>query len=116
MQSLIHPSHEVDKVYLVTVTGDLPGAPERLAAIQDLDGEMIRPASVELISRTDDRAELRITIHEGKNRQIRRMCEKAGLHVCSLRRVQEGKLRLGDLKPGKWRYLTDIEIKDIKGR
>ncbi len=115
MQSLIHPRHEVDKIYHVTVTGELDGAAERLASITDLDGEMIRPASVSVLSRADNRAELCVTIHEGKNRQIRRMCRKAGLSVCSLCRVQEGSLVLGDLKTGKWRYLTDIEIKELKG-
>lgn len=115
MQSLIHPRHEVDKVYHVTVTGELDGAPERLAAIRDLDGEPIRPAQVEILSREGDRAVLRIVIHEGKNRQIRRMCQKTGLTVVRLQRVQEHTLRLGTLKPGKWRYLTDEELQELKG-
>ena len=115
MQSMIHPKHEVNKIYHVTVKGLLDGAPDRLSSITDLDGETIRPAQVEELARKAGQALLRITIHEGKNRQIRRMCRKAGLSVCRLERVQEGKLRLNDLKSGKWRYLTDIEIKEIKG-
>ena len=115
MQAMIHPRHEVNKIYHVTVSGEISGAAARLAAINDLDGEPIRPAQVEELSRSGGQALLRITIHEGKNRQIRRMCRKAGLSVRKLQRVQEGNLRLGDLPPGKWRYLTDVEIKELKG-
>ena len=115
MQAMIHPRHEVNKIYHVTVSGEISGASARLAAINDLDGEPIRPAQVEELSRSGGQALLRITIHEGKNRQIRRMCRKAGLSVRKLQRVQEGNLRLGDLPPGKWRYLTDAEIKELKG-
>ena len=115
MQAMIHPRHEVNKIYHVTVSGENNGAASRLAAINDLDGEPIRPAQVEELSRSGGQALLRITIHEGKNRQIRRMCRKAGLSVRKLQRVQEGNLRLGDLPPGKWRYLTDAEIKELKG-
>lgn len=115
MQALIHPRHEVDKIYLVTVSGQLDGAPERLAAIRELDDEPIRPAQVQLLSREDGQAVLRVAIHEGKNRQIRRMCRKAGLTVRRLQRIQEHTLQLGTLKPGKWRYLTDEELRELKG-
>ena len=115
MQAMIHPRHEVNKIYHVTVSGEISGAAARLAAINDLDGEPIRPAQVDELSRSGGQALLRITIHEGKNRQIRRMCRKAGLSVRKLQRVQEGNLRLGDLPPGKWRYLTGAEIKELKG-
>ena len=115
MQAMIHPRHEVNKIYHVTVTGNLKDAAEHLAAITALDGEPIRPAQVKELSRTDGQAVLQVTIHEGKNRQIRRMCRQAGLSVVRLMRIQEGNLLLGDLKPGKWRYLTDIEISGIKG-
>lgn len=115
MQALIHPRHEVDKIYLVTVSGQLDGAPERLAAIRELNDEPIRPAQVQLLSREDGQAVLRVAIHEGKNRQIRRMCRKAGLTVHRLQRIQEHTLQLGTLKPGKWRYLTDKELRELKG-
>lgn len=115
MQAMIHPSHEVDKVYHVSVTGNLRGAAERLAAVADLDGEPIRPAQVKELSRTDGQAVLQVTIHEGKNRQIRRMCRQVGLKVIKLMRIQEGSLRLGNLPSGKWRYLTEIETKELKG-
>lgn len=114
-QALLHPRHEVDKVYRVWVSGQISGAPERLASVTELEGEPIRPARVEEISRDGEGALLQVTIHQGKNRQIRRMCAQVGLSVRRLQRIREGKLALGDLKPGKWRYLTDIEIKLLKG-
>ena len=73
MQHLLHPSGEVEKTYFVSVYGPVAGAAERLTVITNLDGEPIRPARVEVLRRTDQTAELSITIHEGKNRQIRRM-------------------------------------------
>ncbi len=114
-QALLHPRHEVDKVYRVWVSGQISGAPERLASVTELEGEPIRPARVEEISRDGEGALLQVTIHQGKNRQIRRMCAQVGLSVRRLQRIREGNLVLGDLKPGKWRYLTDIEIKLLKG-
>ena len=114
-QALLHPRHEVDKVYRVWVSGQISDAPERLASVTELEGEPIRPARVEEISRDGEGALLQVTIHQGKNRQIRRMCAQVGLSVRRLQRIREGKLALGDLKPGKWRYLTDVEIKLLKG-
>ena len=87
-QQLLHPRHQVDKVYQVTVSGALEGA---------------------------ETAVLEVIIHQGKNRQIRRMCRQAGLSVLRLRRVQEHTLHLGNLPSGKWRYLTDEELQDLKG-
>ena len=113
-QAMLHPSGEVDKVYQVTVSGALERAPEHLAAIRMLDGECIRPAKVEILRRWPGQALLEITIHEGKNRQIRRMCRQVGLNVLRLQRVREHTLSLGHLKPGKWRYLTEAEIRTLK--
>ena len=115
MQRLIHPSGEVNKTYHVTVRGRLTGAVERLAAVRDLEGETIRPAQVRLLKENGAEALLEIVIHEGKNRQIRRMCQKCGLQVVRLQRVAEHTLCLGDLKPGQWRYLKDSEIAALKG-
>ena len=114
-QRLLHPRHQVDKVYLVTVRGDIRGAAERLMAITELDGEPIAPAQADEVSRSGGQALLRVTIHQGKNRQVRRMCAWIGLHVARLQRVQEDTLLLGGLPPGKWRYLTDKELQSIKG-
>ena len=112
-QRLLHPKHEVEKTYHVSVSGPVAGAAERLAAVTDLEGEPIRPARVEVLRQTAVTAVLAVTIHEGKNRQIRRMCAQCGLTVKRLRRVREGTVELGTLPPGKWRYLTEEELKSI---
>lgn len=109
MQRLLHPSHEVSKTYHVSVSGPVAGAAKRLSAITELEGEPIRPAQVEVLRQTGRTAELSITIHEGKNRQIRRMCAACGLAVKRLRRVREHTLELGELPVGTWRYLTPEE-------
>ena len=114
-QRLLHPRHQVDKVYLVTVRGDIRGAAERLMAITQLDGEPIAPAQAVEVSRHEGQAMLRVTIHQGKNRQVRRMCAQIGLHVVRLQRIQEDSLLLGDLPTGKWRYLTDQELQGLRG-
>lgn len=111
---LLHPSGEVEKTYHVTVWGAVAGAAERLAAIRDLEGEPIRPAGVALLRRTGETAELAVTIHEGKNRQIRRMCAACGLTVKRLRRVREHTLELGELPTGMWRYLTAAEVAALR--
>ena len=114
-QRLLHPRHQVDKVYLVTVRGDIRGAAERLMAITQLDGEPIAPAQAAEVARHEGQAMLRVTIHQGKNRQVRRMCAQIGLHVVRLQRIQEDSLLLGDLPAGKWRYLTDQELQGLRG-
>lgn len=114
MQRLIHPSGEINKTYHVTVYGKIAGAADRLAQVTDLEGEKIRPAQVKILRQREETAELAITIHEGKNRQIRRMCAACDLGVKRLRRVQEHTLSLGDLPVGRWRYLTDEEIRALR--
>ncbi len=106
---LIHPSHEVEKEYHVWVTGDAGKALPILRGSITLDGVALRPARVELLGREKGESVLSVTIHEGKNRQVRRMCALAGLTVRRLRRVREGTLHLGDLPVGKWRLLTEEE-------
>lgn len=113
-QHLLHPSHEVEKTYHVSVFGPVAGAAARLAAMTDLEGEPIRPARVEVLRQTARTAVLAVTIHEGKNRQIRRMCARCGLTVKWLRRVQEGPLKLGNLPSGKWRDLSENEVEALR--
>ena len=112
--SLMHPKHEVKKTYDTWVTGYFPGAEVRLSRSITLDGYTIRPPKVKLIRAEGKKAKFRITIHEGRNRQVRRMCEAAGMQCTRLRRVREGNLALGDLPLGKWRYLTPEEVAALK--
>ena len=113
-QRLLHPSHEISKTYHVWVYGPVSGAAEKLAAIRDLRGEPIRPAQVRVLRQGEKTAEYAITIHEGKNRQIRRMCARCALKVKRLRRVREHTLELGDLPAGQWRYLTEEEVASLR--
>ena len=109
--ALIHPSHEIEKEYRVWVSGFRGGEEDRLSLPMTLDGQAIRPAQVRVLKRTENRAVLSIIIHEGKNRQIRRMCARCGLTVTRLKRVREGGLPLDKaLRPGQWRRLTGEEI------
>ena len=116
MQHMLHPRYEVNKVYEVSVAGEVEGAAETLSAMTQLDGEPIRSAQVRVLRQGRDTAVLSITIHEGKNRQIRRMCAAAGLYVKRLKRVQEHALTLGDLPCGAWRDLTEQELLSTKSK
>lgn len=111
---LLHPSHEVSKEYRVTVSGPVEHAAERLSRVRDVVGLPIRPAEVRELSRKGNRAELSVIIHEGRNRQIRRMCAQCELEVLRLQRVREHCLELGTLPLGQWRYLTAEEIAGLK--
>ena len=112
---LMHPKHEVNKAYLVTVSEFGAEKLEKLAQPVALDGYTIKKPQVKLVrTLSDNRAVLSVTIHEGRNRQVRRMCDLAGMPVSRLTRVSEGALKLGDLKCGAWRYLTDAEVKLLK--
>lgn len=112
--ALTHPKQEVEKIYEVWTVGYAPGGEEKLSRPIVLDGYRIRPPKVVLLSADGEKAKFRVTIHEGRNRQIRRMCEAAGMRCTRLRRIQEGSLRLGDLPCGAWRYLTPEEIAELK--
>ena len=107
---LMHPKHEVNKTYEVTVRGYHDAAQMLLSRPIELDGYPIRKPQVKLVRAEGEKAKLLVTIHEGRNRQVRRMCEAAGMTVTRLRRIQEGSLKLGDLPLGKWRNLTEDEI------
>lgn len=110
---LMHPKHEINKTYQVKVTDYSPQRFQKLAEPIVLDGYRIRPPELQLLSVTGNTAVFQIIIHEGRNRQIRRMCEAAGMRVLRLKRIQEGSLSLGNLAPGTWRYLTKDELENI---
>lgn len=101
-QRLTHPSHGVKKEYRVWVTGDVDRALPVLSAPVEDGGDLLTADRVERTGKNI----LTVVIHQGKNRQVRRMCAAAGLRVDRLLRVREGGLTLGDLKPGRWRPLT----------
>ena len=110
---MMHPKHEVDKVYRVWVTNFAPEKLEALAEPIELDGYMIKKPKVRPVRTEPNRAILDVTIHEGRNRQVRRMCQAAGLEVARLKRIAEGQLRIGDLKTGSWRCLEPKEIEQL---
>lgn len=113
--ALMHPKHQVEKTYRVTVRSFSQEGLERLSRPVALDGYTIRKPSLRLLKAgPGDRAELEIVIHEGRNRQIRRMCDLAGMPVCRLLRIAEGCVRLGTLPRGRWRYLTEDELAGLR--
>ena len=114
---LTHPSHEVYKEYLVKLSPDeegLPSPEKPLSGSIELDGEKLLPAKCRLLAKTESGYIMTIAIRQGKNRQIRRMCAKCGYTVNSLKRVSEGDVKLGELPSGRWRYLTEKEIRYLK--
>lgn len=112
--SLMHPKQEVKKTYEVWVNGYHPGAEIQLGRPIILDGYTIRPPKVKLLRANGQKAKFLVTIHEGRNRQVRRMCEAAGMTCTRLRRIKEGSLSLGDLPVGRWRYLTADEVRELQ--
>lgn len=107
---VMHPAEEVKKVYEVSVRGYHDAALALLSRPIELDGYRIRRPQVKLVHANADRAKILVTIHEGRNRQVRRMCDAAGMTVVRLRRIAEGSLKLGALPVGEWRYLDDDEM------
>lgn len=113
--SIMHPSRHITKTYRVTVRPDI--SDDQLVALSDgveIDGRKTLPATVVVKEKEAGRVVLLITIKEGRNRQIRKMCEAVGLEVARLRRISVGPIRLGMLKPGTWRELTAEELRAIR--
>ena len=109
---LMHPSNMIKKTYHTWVKGeDIGFAAELMRHSMDIDGYKTAPAEVNVLELFTDGGKLEVTIHEGRNRQVRKMCELAGLKVTRLIRVSEGPLELGTLKSGKWRSLSQEEIR-----
>ena len=112
---LTHPRHEIPKIYEVDVVGKV--TTEQLTTLNSsmtVDGYILLPVKTEFISKNDKFTTLRMTLYEGRNRQIRKMCEQVGLKVAKLTRIAIGDITLGDLEGGKWRYLTKDEIRMLK--
>ena len=113
--SIMHPSRHVTKTYRVTVRPDI--SDEQLTELSSgvvIDGRKTMPASVVVKSKEAGRVVLLISIKEGRNRQIRKMCEAVGLEVARLRRISVGPVKLGMLQPGDWRDLTPDELRALR--
>ena len=111
---LTHPKGCVKKKYHVWVNSYDKQESAKLESSIEIDGRPTIPAKVRVISLRDQSAMLEFTLYEGRNRQIRRLCEYAGMRITRLKRVQEGEVRLGDLPVGKWRYLSVQEVKSLR--
>lgn len=111
---LTHPSSHVNKTYRVTVSGQVDDELiTKLCSGIDIDGRKTLPCDVFVIDRKADRTVLNFIIHEGRNRQIRRMCEAVGLEVLRLKRTEIAGVKLGMLKPGSWRNLNEREMQRL---
>ncbi len=111
---IAHPSGNIRKVYHVMLAGRVENNQlDALRAMRMLEGEPIVPVQVDLIERNENASKIKFVLSEGKNRQIRRMCEAVGLSVMQLKRVQLGNLTLGGLESGAYRHLTDDERKGL---
>ncbi len=111
---VMHPRNSVYKFYRVTVRPSIDE--EQLIKLEtgiELDGKKTAPAIVHVLEKQDGRVVLEMILHEGKNREIRRMCEAVGLEVARLRRTQIGGVKMGMLKQGAWRDLTEQEVKKL---
>jgi 23S rRNA pseudouridine2605 synthase len=112
---LMHPRHEVEKEYHVRVRGKVHKSQlDQLAGGVEIEGRKTAPARVCMIKEGDQNDWFSITIHEGRNRQVRRMCEAVSLSVVRLRRVRYGMLSMGALKPGEYRFLTEAEVNELR--
>ena len=114
--AVAHPSHGKIKSYEVLVRGNVDCAEKKLSCPIAVDEHIVKADSVKLLNRTKDGGSLCISVGEGRNRQIRKMCACCGLEVLSLKRISIGPLKLGSLKKGQWRHLTDEEYRSISGR
>ncbi len=113
---LMHPSHEIEKEYHVRVRGKVIDQQlKRMAEGVELEDGMTAPAVVNLVKSGEQNDWISVAIHEGRNRQVRRMCEAVSLSVVRLKRIRYGNLMLGTLRAGQFRYLTDDEVCELSG-
>ena len=111
---MMHPRSCVEKVYHVWLSGFYWDAVPKLSQSIEIDGRRTKPARVRILTSDSETAMVEFIITEGRNRQIRRICEAANVTVTRLKRVREGVLEIGDLKPGQWRDLTDEELAHLQ--
>ncbi|MDP4153074.1 MAG: pseudouridine synthase [Bacillota bacterium] len=112
---LTHPKHNIDKMYTAVVRGDVGDEIlKKLNGPIEIDGYVTNSSEVSVLKKKEDRTALRFILREGRNRQIRKMCDKVGLEVLRLKRVAVGELRLAGVKAGKWRFLDEDEIEYLK--
>ena len=115
-EKLTHPRHEIPKIYRLRVKGDISDNDlQRLSSPMVIDGYKIQPVKCKVMERTGSSTVIEMTLFEGRNRQIRKMCEKVGLTIRSLKRTAIGELTLGELECGKWEYLTPTQVRYLFG-
>lgn len=115
-EKLTHPRHSIPKIYNVKVEGEITEEQYKaLLSPMEIDGYPIRPVYTEVLKRKDGKTLLQMTLYEGRNRQIRKMCEQVGLQIRFLKRIAIGNLTLGRLRVGEWRYLTKEQVSYLKG-
>ena len=114
-EKLTHPRHRIPKIYNVKIKGEITEEQYKaLLSPMEIDGYVIEPVYSEVLSRGEGRTLLQMTLYEGRNRQIRKMCEQVGLEVRHLKRIAIGKLKLGSLRSGEWRYLSKEQVTYLK--
>ncbi|MCL4216511.1 MAG: rRNA pseudouridine synthase [Candidatus Hydrogenedentes bacterium] len=112
---LTHPKYEIDKVYLAWVVGRMPvDTAEQLEQGVYLEDGLTAPAKVEILYTGKRTTLIRLVLHEGRKRQVKRMCKAAGYRVKELQRIVFANLRVKGLQPGRWRYLSPREIEDLR--
>ena len=113
---LTHPKHNMNKVYSVIIKGEIsPDTLHKLNSPMEIDDYKLKPVKVRVVSIKNGNTNTLFTLNEGRNRQIRKMCEACGLTIMRLTRISIGKLKLGELERGKWRELTKNEIEYLMG-
>ena len=114
---LMHPRYHKPKVYHVKIAGKVE--PEKIRTLSrpmKIDDYVTKPVNVSVVTMKDDYTVLSMELFEGRNRQIRKMCEQTELRILSLRRISIGSVKLGDLRPGKWRHLTKTEVASLSAQ
>ena len=115
--AVTHPSRKVDKAYIARISRPLEKSEEiALRKGVEIDGKLTAPAKVEQLPSVKRIYEVKITIHEGRNRQIRKMLEAVGVEVLALKRIAVGGVTLGNLPEGKWRHLKQVEVDKLRGK